>query len=320
MKIMDNEDLERRIGRAVSSLDQDSADMADQLWETPVEKAAGGEWYLKAARPERRNRRPVFRYMAAAAAMLLVVILAFQLRRPVIAAPDARIYLDVNPSLTIEVDKDEKVMNVTADNADGELILEGMDLKNVDVDVAINALIGSMVKNGYLSEAKNFILMTVEGNDPEKTEALRARLENAIDQSMQSMIGSSAVFDQVADIDDDTIDLAEQYDITPGKAFLIGQLTEADPQLDYDTLAGMTIAQLYDYLKTEGVDLRSILNYHGIDLDEDDDPAEELIDELEDKYEDVSGIDDADDIDEPDDDDWDDDDDDFDGDDDDNDD
>jgi hypothetical protein len=165
MKITDNDELECRIGRGVSSLDQDGADIVDRLWETPVEKASGSEWYLEGARPVRRNYGQVFRYMAAAAALLMAVILAFQIRRPAAVLPAAIIYLDVNPSLTIEVDKEEKVLDVIAENAAGELILEDMDLKNVDVDVAINALIGSMVKYGYLTEAKNFILLTVEGED-----------------------------------------------------------------------------------------------------------------------------------------------------------
>ena len=161
MKITNNEDLERRIGRAVSSLDQDCPDIVSRLWETTARKASGGEWYLEEAKPAKRNHGPIYRYVAAAAAMLMVVILAFQIRRPAAEVPEAMIYLDVNPSLTIEVDKEEKVLDVIADNADGELILEDMDLKKVDVDVAINALIGSMVKHGYLTEAKNFILLTV---------------------------------------------------------------------------------------------------------------------------------------------------------------
>ena len=316
MRNISNEDLERRIGHAVRSSMPDDRDAVDRLWEMPVEKASGSEWYLDGAKSEPKRFAPIYRYMAAAAAMLLVVILAFQLRRPVPVTPEATIYLDVNPSLTIGVDKDEKVMSVTADNADGELILEGMNLLDVDVDVAINALIGSMVKNGYLTEAKNFILLTVEGQDPDKAEALRLRLEDAIDRSMQSMAGGAAVFDQVADIDDDIEDLAERYAITPGKAFLIKQLIAANPQLDYDQLAGLSIAQLYDYLKTEGIDLRSVLNYHGVDLDDDDDPVEELLDDLDDVYDDIDdGIDESDDdddryeIDEPDDDDDDDDDD-----------
>ena len=301
MKNMSNEDLERRIGHAVLSSMPDDSGTVDRLWEAPVEKASGSEWYLDGTGPAKvRSFRSIYRYMAAAAAMLLVVILAFQLRRPVPAAPDATIYLDVNPSLTIGVDKDEKVISVTADNADGEMILEGMNLQNVDIDVAVNALIGSMVKNGYLTEARNFILLTVEGKDPDKAEALRLRLENAIDKSMQNLTGGAAVFDQVADIDDDIEDLAEEYAITPGKAFLIKQLTAANPQLEYDKLAGLSIAQLYNYLKTEDIDLRSILNYHGVDLDDDDDPVEGLLDDLDDVYDDIDEPDDDDDDDDDD--------------------
>ncbi len=298
MKLTNNDDIERHLKNAAEALAPGDDAEAGRLWRTPVAKASGDEWYLEgltgAAKTEKK-RRPVFRYMTmmtAMAALLVVVIFALPMRQ---VLPSATIYMDVNPSLTIEVDKNEKVIDVIADNADGDTILEDMDLKKVDIDVAINALIGSMVKNGYLTEAKNFILLTVEGDDPEKAEALRLRLETSIDQSMQSMVGSAAVFDQVAEINDTEVDLAEQYGISPGKALLIEKLVETNPQLSYEMLAGLSIEELYNQLKAEGIDLRSYLNYHGIDLDADDDPLEELIDELEEESDD--------DIDDPDDDD-----------------
>ena len=47
-----------------------------------------------------------------------------------------------------------------------------MDLKHTDLDVAMNALIGSMVKHGYLSEARHVVLVSVESSDSRKAEQL----------------------------------------------------------------------------------------------------------------------------------------------------
>ena len=62
--------------------------------------------------------------------------------------------IDVNPSITVTVNKKEKVLDVTANNDDARIILEGMDLAGSDINVAINALIGSMDKNGYICGVK----------------------------------------------------------------------------------------------------------------------------------------------------------------------
>ena len=86
--------------------------------------------------------------------------------------------MDVNPSIELRVNKAEKVISAEALNKDAQIILEDMKLKGVDVDVATNAIIGSMVKNGYLSELSNSILLTVESDDHQKSVEVTDRLTN----------------------------------------------------------------------------------------------------------------------------------------------
>lgn len=80
-------------------------------------------------------------------------------------AVDSVVMLDVNPSLSMEVSAQERVLSVTPFNQDAEIILGDMDLTDTDLDVAVNALIGSMLQNGYLSDLQNAILVSVENQD-----------------------------------------------------------------------------------------------------------------------------------------------------------
>ena len=57
-----------------------------------------------------------------------------------------------------------------------------MDLKGVDLDVAVNAIIGSMLKNGYIDELRNSVLVSVENDDAAKGAALQERLTAEIEQ------------------------------------------------------------------------------------------------------------------------------------------
>ena len=61
---------------------------------------------------------------------------------------DSIVGIDVNPSIELKLNRNEKVLSADALNQDAELLLDGMDLKGTDMDVAVNALIGSMLKNG----------------------------------------------------------------------------------------------------------------------------------------------------------------------------
>ena len=69
------------------------------------------------------------------------------------------IYLDVNPGVELTVNRQEKVLSAAPTNEDAVDILDGMELKGTPLDVAMNAIVGSLVKNGYVDELANSILI-----------------------------------------------------------------------------------------------------------------------------------------------------------------
>ena len=274
----------------------------EELNTRPVEEAKGDEWYLEGIRP--KKTRPIVKYMAYAMAAAACFLVVFVSRMQVASRVDAVVYLDVNPSISLDVNKDEKVLRATAHNEDGEKILDGMDLKGSNIDVAVNALIGSMFKQGYLSADRSTILLSIDGRNEQHTEALRQSLAQEIDTYLTQLVGSASIYDQSFVDEDELDDLAQQYHITPGKAFLIQRLIETDPTLSYGELAQMNMAELARLLHKHGHALKEYLNLHGIDLDDIDD-VEDLVEEIlepEDEDEDDSVDSDDDDEDDEDDD------------------
>lgn len=81
-----------------------------------------------------------------------------------------------------------------AGNQDGKVVLEDMDLKNTDLDVAVNAILGSMVKHGYLNEAQNMILLSVDSRNQKRSEKIRKELTEEIDSCLNSLLGSGVIF------------------------------------------------------------------------------------------------------------------------------
>lgn len=98
------------------------------------------------------KRKKNISLISAAAIFLLVLGVSFGfIWRQTYRAVDSVVALDVNPSVELKINKEEKVISVDALNGDAGVLLDGMDLKGTELNVAINALIGSMVKNGYLN-------------------------------------------------------------------------------------------------------------------------------------------------------------------------
>ena len=169
----------------------------------------------------------------------------------------AVVSLDVNPSIELKVDNEEDVISVKGLNDDGKKVLEGMDLEDTDLEVAVNAIIGSMLKHGYINEMANSILLSVSGVEGYDADALETKLANEVN----ALLKNGAVLSQnVSNADDKLVKLADEYGITVGKAALIQEIVKNSKTHTFEQLAGLTINELnlisenskLDNIKSEG--------------------------------------------------------------------
>lgn len=152
--------------------------------------------------------------------------------------------LDVNPSIQLDLNKKERVVKAEALNEDAAAILDDMDLKGVQAEVAVNALIGSMVKNGYVSQDANSVLISVQNDDPAVAAELRQKLGDAVNQSMKADDVEGAVYSQIVAGDDQLRKKASQHGISEGRAQFIEELTRKNKNLSFDDLAERTVNDL----------------------------------------------------------------------------
>ena len=157
---------------------------------------------------------------------------------------DATVSLDVNPSVELQVNQKERVLNVKALNEDGRIIVGDMDFSGSSLDVAVNALIGSMLQNGYLNELANSILISVDNDDPVRGADLQARLSAEVDRLLQTDSFSASVLSQTVVRSSELQQTAEQYGITLGKAQLIQDILSRSTLHTFDELAPLSINEL----------------------------------------------------------------------------
>ncbi|MCI8485511.1 MAG: hypothetical protein HFH41_14415, partial [Lachnospiraceae bacterium] len=159
-------------------------------------------------------------------------------------ADNSIVILDVNPSIALTVDTDEKIVNANGLNEDGKAILGGMDLTGVDLTVAVNAVIGSMLQKGYLSDMQNAILVSVENQDAEKSAALQERVSAIVGTALQDGNLEGSVLSQTLNGTDGLGQMAENYNISLGKAALIQEVMSQDPTLTIEKLVPLSITEI----------------------------------------------------------------------------
>ena len=158
--------------------------------------------------------------------------------------------LDVNPSIELKVNRSEKVLVCTPLNEDAKAILadmsNGADLKGAKLDVAVNAIVGSLVRNGYLDSISSAIMISVEDKDTARAEKLQRELTSTVDGVLQTSEAKAAVLTQTLTQDAGREQQARENNISTGKAALVNHVLALNSALKFDELAKLSVEELKD--------------------------------------------------------------------------
>ena len=247
---MENRELERKIASSYRNI---APDILDSVLEHCDEQK--GRIIIM---QENKKKTSIIRYLAGLAAVLLLVVggAGFYRGNHAVAA---RVMLDVNPGIGISVNRNEKVLEVKPYNEDAKNVIGNMDFSGSSLDVTLNALVGSMLRNGYISEDANSILISVDSRDRAAGQAMQTRLMNEVSGIMESGNVTGAVLGQTVKEEDAELEkLAEQYGITVGKAKLIDQITTQNTLYTFADLVPLTINELNLISESGGTKLENI--------------------------------------------------------------
>lgn len=235
--MMDNEKIEQRIRRLA---EHTAPDQLSGILEA-CEARKGNVITMNEVK-KKKNR---FLPLAVAAAIVLVCIGGYIGLHYGAAEPGAAIAsvitLDVNPSLNIVMDTSDKVIEVQPLNEDARTVIGDMDFAGANLDVTVNALIGSMLVNGYLDDIRNSILVSVENGDKAKAASLQAEVSALISSAVGDGGFEASVLTQTVAATSESAAIAEQYGISEGKAELILKVVAADPTLTVESLAPLSV-------------------------------------------------------------------------------
>ena len=238
---MTNEKMEQRLASALEKTAPD--DVSGVLSRCEVRK--GTVINMTTRKPARKK------WPALVAACLAVMLLGgggvFYQQANAVASV---VSLDVNPSIELKVSRSEKVLVCAPLNDDAKTILadmgDGADLKGAKLDVAVNAIVGSLVRNGYLSSISSAIMISVEDKDTARAEKLQRELTSAVDGVLQTNDAKASVLTQTLTQDAAREQQARENSISTGKAALVNRILAINPELKFDALAKLSVEELKD--------------------------------------------------------------------------
>ena len=108
-------------------------------------------------------KSPLLRYGALAACLLLVCLSGFGIH--LYRTPASYIYLDINPSVRLDLNCFERVIAVVPLNEDAKTLLSAAEITRTDAKTCINQIVAACQEQRYLNETNTDIELSVCTDD-----------------------------------------------------------------------------------------------------------------------------------------------------------
>lgn len=188
-------------------------------------------------------RRPVWKPLAAAAVFVLLLGGIFGYRA--LDKNVCTVTVDINPSVTLTVNRLGRVKAVDTGNADAAALLADVDLAGKRTQDALGTLADTLTDADYLTDADNTLLVTVDGTSAARAQKLGKAVYDAAQASAQKRQFSAAVLcQQAADAEQMRTD-ADAWQVSPGKAALAETIAL---QTQLDTAQALSALPVQDLL------------------------------------------------------------------------
>ena len=160
---------------------------------------------------------------------------------------NARVYLDAEPSIELDIDSNGKVLGYTATNNDGAVVLKNVDLQGVDMQTAVNTIVNRLQENGYFGVEQNSMLISVDTVNDSESEGVLSSVKNQVSRAFAESNVSCSIIAQSVETDEDLQRRAEEQGISVGKMALVDKLMgslDSVETLYPAELASLSIKQL----------------------------------------------------------------------------
>lgn len=170
--------------------------------------------------------------LPAAAAVCLAIIIVSGIA--MYFTPTARISIDINPSLELEINRFDRVIAVNALNEDGEKLAQSLDIRFADYDEAIRKILESKCVESLLSEDEFMTITVIETNS--------AQSERILSDVRVCANGHNNVYCHSASSEEASA--ARKLGLSLGKYRAYLELRELDPDIAPEEIQGLTMREI----------------------------------------------------------------------------
>ena len=156
------------------------------------------------------------------------------------------VYIDVNPSAALHMNRFGKVSSVEYLNEDAEKALNNVKLKGLAAEDALERMINAYDNAGYFENGAEIYISAVSEKNKNYDKLLSKMQERA--EKVKGERGYSVNVNKLTAEDRAE---AKEYDVSPGKYRVISEIIEKHPSYTVEDLKDKSMAELKDMLTNE---------------------------------------------------------------------
>lgn len=167
-------------------------------------------------------------------------------------ASNTVIMLDVNPSMKLQINDRNVVVEVDPLNKDAEKIAADIDIIGKKYDTAVKVTVNTMQEKGYISNLKNSVLVSVLDKDEERADKIRGAVVDAICKVDKQVGYDISVISQTMTSEKNLKDLAESNNVSTGRILLLSKICKERSDLSFDALVKNNIHTINQFMAYMG--------------------------------------------------------------------
>ena len=250
---MKKRDLKKKILEAYRS---EAPDLRVNILSSCMSEEQEPKTDAEESQSKKRTIQPSFRLafkpLSAVALCLVLLVFGFAIGSNrsggggSVLTAETVVYLDVNPSIELQMDNENRIVDAIAGNKDAEIVLADLKLNGIDMNTALKAIVGSMYINGYLTPESNSMLISVNSKNEETADALLCDITEQINAALEKSNMECAIIAQCLTINEELTCKAEEYGISVGKMHLLNKISSCFGGISADTFAKLSNLSISD--------------------------------------------------------------------------
>jgi hypothetical protein len=155
--------------------------------------------------------------------------------------------IDINPSVELEFNKYERVLNAKALNEDGTKIINHTGkIKNYKVEDAAKLLVETCANDNYIKDnVDNSIMFTLYSPNQNKIDGIKSKVNANVENLLKIKNKKAELINEIATKED--IDRASLQNISVGKLKLYEKIKAVKPETTIEDVKNQPVRDLVKY-------------------------------------------------------------------------